>query len=249
MPLLDDVLPGAESMRIADPSSTLACEEHEVYQRLLPLAGSRVLELGCGTAAMTRQIAELGSVDSIVALEVDEVQHEKNLAIRDLPQVTFGLGGAEAIPAEDRAFDIVLMFKSLHHVPGDVLGQALSEIHRVLKPGGLGYISEPIFAGPFNDILRLFHDESVVRLAAFEAVRAAVADGLFEVVDEIFFNAPVSFADFADFETRIINATHSDIRLPSEVFEEVKARMEACMTATGIHFLAPMRIDLLRRPD
>ena len=41
---------------------------------------------------------------------------------------------------------------------------------RVLRPCGLVYISEPIYAGNFNDILRLFHDEQAVRLAAPAAV-------------------------------------------------------------------------------
>jgi len=238
----------AQDLRIAIDDIELECDEATIYSSRLPLTGTRILELGCGGAQHTVAIAGMGKDLEVTALEVDQIQHEKNLASVTAPNIEFKLAGAQSIPEPDLSFDAVVMFKSLHHVPGDLLGQAMSEIHRVLKPGGLAYISEPIFAGPFNDILRLFHDESAVRLAAFEAVRAAVAEGLFEMDDEIFFNAPVSFTDFADFETRIINATHSDIRLPSEVFEEVKARMEVCASAAGIHFLAPMRIDLLRKP-
>ena len=82
--------------------------------------------------------------------------------------------------------DVVLMFKSLHHVPVDLMDQALREIRRVLKPDGLVYISEPLFAGEFNEILRLFHDEQKVREAAFSAVKKAVDAGLFRLVEEIF---------------------------------------------------------------
>ncbi len=53
----------------------------------------------------------------MLALEVDQVQHAINAAIGDLPNVEFGLGGAEAIPAADASFDVAFMFKSLHHVP------------------------------------------------------------------------------------------------------------------------------------
>jgi 2-methylisocitrate lyase-like PEP mutase family enzyme len=67
------------------------------------------------------------------------------------------------------------MFKSLHHVPVPLMDQALAEIRRVLKPGGLAYISEPVFAGEFNEVLRLFHDESIVRREAFSAIERAVA--------------------------------------------------------------------------
>jgi len=235
-------------MRIADPSSTLACEEREVYQRLLPLTGARVLELGCGTAAVTRQIAELGSVESIVALEVDQVQHEENLAIRDLPQVTFELGGAEAIPAEDRSFDIVLMFKSLHHVPMGQMTAALSEIRRVLRPGGLAYVSEPIYAGEFNDILRLFHDEKVVREAAFDAIRAAVDHGVLELVGQEFFSGRARFGGFAGFDRHVLRVTHTKHRLSAEVREEVRRRVESHERDGLVEFPVPTRVDLLRRP-
>ena len=93
-----------------------------------------VLELGCGKAEKTRLLAETGRVGGILALEVDTIQHERNLQIADLPQVQFRHAGAEAIPADDNSIDIVLMFKSLHHVPMEFMDQALSEIARVLKP-------------------------------------------------------------------------------------------------------------------
>ena len=139
------------------------------------------------------------------------------------------------------------MFKSLHHVPESSLGAAMREIHRVLVDDGLAYISEPIFAGPFNDILKLFHDEQHVRRAAFAAITAAVAAGLFESVEQIFFRAPVFFADFADFERKIIGATHTEHSLDAATYAEVKSRMEAAAGADGIRFEAPMRIDLLRK--
>ena len=79
----------------------------------------------------------------------------------------FDLAGAQQIPLDDGSVDIVLMFKSLHHVPLELMEASLQEINRVLKPGGLAYISEPVFSGDFNDILRLFNNEKKVREAAF----------------------------------------------------------------------------------
>jgi len=179
---------------------------------------------------------------------VDEVQHQLNAARDDLPNVEFVLAGAQAIPARDSVFDVALMFKSLHHVPVPLMGAALREIARVLKPGGYLYVSEPIFAGEFNDILRLFHDEEAVRAAAFAAVRAAVADGTFELADEIFFLAPNTFADFAEFERKVIGVTHTQHRLSPEVYAQVRARFAACTGPDGARFAAPMRVDLLRKP-
>jgi ubiquinone/menaquinone biosynthesis C-methylase UbiE len=145
-------------MKISQPAERL-CDEYKVIAAELPLAGARILELGCGKAEKTRTIAQAGKVASILALEVDALQQARNLQISDLPNVRFGHGAAEAIPVADSTFDIVMMFKSLHHVAMSEMNQALSEIRRVLRPGGLAWISEPIYAGAFNEILRLFHDE------------------------------------------------------------------------------------------
>jgi SAM-dependent methyltransferase len=160
----------------------------------------------------------------------------------------FGLAGAEDIPLEDESVDIVFMFKSLHHVPVELMEQSLQEIRRVLRHGGMAYISEPVYAGEFNEILRLFHDEKAVREAAFSAVQKAVDEGRFELVEEVFFRTPMMFDDFADFENRVIRATHTEHRLDDALFQTVKQRFEAEMTDHGARFLTPVRVDLLRKP-
>ncbi len=178
-------------------------------------------------------------------MEVDAIQHARNLQITDLPNVRFVVGGAEAIPAEDDSFDIVLMFKSLHHVPLVQLDRAMDEIRRVLRPGGYAYISEPVFAGDFNDILRQFHDEEQVRKAAFAAVKRAVEDGRFTLVTERFFLSPMHFADFAAFEAKVIGVTHSQHQLSAAVYASVRCDFHKAMREDGAHFLMPMRVDLL----
>ena len=157
-------------MKISTDRIDLSCDEAEIYRRLLSLDNKHILELGCGGAEKTRDIATSGLNRKITALEVDEIAHGENLQLTDLPNVSFGLSGAQDIPLPDESVDIVMMFKSLHHVPPEHMESALGEIRRVLKPAGLAYISEPVFAGDFNEILRLFHDEQKVREGAFDAV-------------------------------------------------------------------------------
>ena len=235
-------------MKIAVEQIEVNCPEAEIYDRLLALDGKHILELGCGGAEITRNIASAGAGRKITALEVDEIAHGKNLQITDLPNVTFGLAGAQDIPLEDEAVDVVFMFKSLHHVPLELMDPAMREIRRVLKPGGLAYISEPVFAGAFNEILRLFHDESKVREAAFNTVKKAVDEGLFKLVEETFFNSPMKFESFADFENRILKVTHTHHSLSEEVHDLVKQRFECHLGDDGAHFLMPIRVDLLQRP-
>lgn len=234
-------------MKIAPEKIGLNCPETEVYHRLLALDGKHILELGCGNAAITRDIATAGPGRTITALEVDRIAHDQNLQITDLPNVTFGLGGAEAIPLENASVDVVFMFKSLHHVPVALMDQSLREIQRVLKPGGIAYISEPIYAGDFNEILRQFHDEREVREAAFDALKRAVDTDLFELVEEVFFNAPMDFEDFDDFENRVIRVTHTEHKLDAELYQRIRQLFEAHAGKDGARFLVPIRVDLLQK--
>ena len=235
-------------MKISAEKIDLICSESDVYHRLLSLDNKHILELGCGSAEITRDIATSGPGRKVTALEVDEIAHEKNLQIPDLPNVSFGLSGAQDIPLEDESVDVVFMFKSLHHVPLDQMDQSMREVSRVLKQGGLAYISEPVYAGEFNEILRLFHDEQKVRQAAFNAIKKALDDGLFNLVEETFFNSPMTFDSFSVFENKILKVTHTNHTLDEKTYKLVKQRFEQHLSDDGAHFLMPIRVDLLQRP-
>ncbi len=221
----------------------------ELMASRLPLAEARVLELGCGRAVITRKLAEGFPVAEIIATEVDDIQHEKNLQITDLPRVRFQYGGAEAIELADDSVDIAIMLKSLHHIPVGSMDRALAEIARVLRPGGLAYISEPVYAGPFNDILKLFNDEQRVRQAAFEAVRRAVESELLALAEELHFDNPSRFEGFEEFEQRVLGATHTEFSIDDELYARIRAEFLPHIGSDGIaEFFNPHRLDLLRKP-
>jgi len=232
-------------MRIADPNVSLVADEGEIINELLPLAGARVLELGCGKAEKTRLLAQKAA--SVLALEVDEIQLANNRAAAKPANVRFEHGGAENIPAADSSFDIVLMFKSLHHVPTELMDDALSEINRVLKTGGVAYISEPVYAGDFNEILRLFHDERAVRESAFAAEAQAVSTHRLSLVTQKFFLQPMHFNDFSQFENQILMATHTDHKLSPALLDDVRSKFNHHMSPHGANFHMPIRIDLFRK--
>jgi SAM-dependent methyltransferase len=230
-------------MRISNPEANLVANEEDILDELLHLQGAAVLELGCGKAEKTRIVAQKAA--SVLALEVDETQLAKNLAITDLPNVCFAHGGAEKIPATDASFDIVLMFKSLHHVPINLMDSAFSEIQRVLKPGGVACISEPVYAGSFNEILKLFHDEKAVRDAAFAAEIRAVVSGRLALGTQKFFLQPAHFADIGQFEAQVIKVTHTEHKLSAETLEKVRSKFDEQMTQQGATLHTPIRIDRL----
>lgn len=223
-------------------------DETRLLAELVPLAGARVVDLGCGAAEFSRRLLERGLVASVDALEVDRVQHARNLAAPAVPGLAFGEGGADDIPFAEGTFDLALMLKSLHHVPPARLDRALDEVARVLRPGGWLYASEPVFAGDFNEIMRIFHDEQAARAAAVDAIARAIARGRFEGRAQVHFVAPIAFRDFADFEARMMGVTHSALDRTDATVRRVRERFDRHVGPAGARFDRPMRVDLLRKP-
>lgn len=227
--------------------NALVDDELEVLSALVPLRDQRLIELGCGAAGLARRLLQRHPGCEITGLEVDARQHALNQAPPGTPGLRFIAAGAEAIPFPDACFDGALMLKSLHHVPLPLLDRALAQARRVLVPGGWLYVSEPVFAGPLNEIVRLFNDEGEVRAAAQAALDRALQTGGWEQAAERRFDMPVRFADFAEFERRMIDVSFAERRLDTAQREAVQARFATHQGADGARFVRPMHVRLLRR--
>jgi SAM-dependent methyltransferase len=225
---------------------TLIDDELDVLAELVPLARQHIIELGCGAAHLSRALLARHPDSRVTGLEVDERQHAKNVAA---PQagLAFVAGGAQAIPFPDACFDLALMLKSLHHVPLPLLAQALSEVARVLRPGGHLYVSEPVYGGAFNEIVRVFNDEGVVRAAAQAALDEALRTDAWTAVAERRFEMPVWFRDFGDFEQRMMRPTFADHRIDGDKLAAARAVFEPHMRPDGARFARQMHVRLLRR--
>jgi ubiquinone/menaquinone biosynthesis C-methylase UbiE len=112
----------------------------DAYLGLLDIAaGERVLDVGCGSGAVTREIARrVGSRGLAVGLDPSpallavarELAHEAGVGDR----VEFREGNALRLPFPDRSFDAVVCVTVLSHVPrGEA---AIPELVRVLRSGG-----------------------------------------------------------------------------------------------------------------
>ena len=227
-------------------TDALVDDELDVLTGLIPITGQDIIELGCGAARLARSMLARYPHCRVTGLEVDERQHAKNLASPQ-PGLHFVAGGAQSIPFADASFDLALMLKSLHHVPMPLLSQALSEAARVLRPRGVLYVSEPVYGGPLNELTRLFNDEGVVRAAAQAAIDAALGTASWEQEAERFFEMPVRFKDFEDFEQRMMRPTYADHRIDEAKQVEVAAAFEPHMNAEGAYFTRPMHVRVLRK--
>ena len=113
-------------------------ERHHGYHAMLdelqvgiarPLClGGDVLEVGCGTGLILKEIEPFAR--SAVGLDISPgmLRHARG---RGLDVV---VGSATDLPFEDAAFDAVYSFKVLAHV--EHIRRAMEEVARVLRPGG-----------------------------------------------------------------------------------------------------------------
>ena len=118
---------------------------------------------------------------------------------------------------------------------------------RVLRTDGHLYVSEPVYEGPLNDVIRLFNDEGVVRAAAQAALDAALQSGTWTQVTERRFEMPVHFRGFDEFEQRMMRPTYADHRIDDAKLAAVRAAFEPHCGADGARFTRPMHVRLLRK--
>lgn len=138
-----------------------------------PIAGLKILDIGCGGGGVAKQLAAEGAE----VTGIDPLDEAIRTASAAAPKAKFITAGAEALPLNAGTFDIALMVNSLHHVPGPLMHAALREALRVLKRDGTLIVMEPLASGNSSEALKLVEDETAVRQAAQETIEAAVSSG------------------------------------------------------------------------
>lgn len=108
----------------------------EWLSRALGPPPHRVLDLGCGTGALARELTGLGAVHGVdVSLEAIQLSRRRGLEC-------LCVGSAEGLPYAAGVFDAVAAADVVEHVDDYY---AMAEIARVLRPGGLALVHVPAF--------------------------------------------------------------------------------------------------------
>lgn len=121
-------------------------------ERLASFPDAQVLDLGCGAGHASFIAA--GQVAGVTAYDLSsQMLDVVNAAAKEkgLTNVTTRQGYAETLPFAEGSFDVVISRYSAHHWHD--VGQALREVKRVLKPGGIFIIMDVMAPGhPVRDI-------------------------------------------------------------------------------------------------
>jgi ubiquinone/menaquinone biosynthesis C-methylase UbiE len=130
---------GAEERIANDPASELWGEHRARYAfaRQLPLSGTIVLDVACGSGFGLEMLSAVGArtigVD-YAALALWQIR-------RNLPEAALVNADATRLPLRSASVDHVVSFETIEHVPD--ARALIQELRRVLRPGGRLVLSTP----------------------------------------------------------------------------------------------------------
>jgi trans-aconitate methyltransferase len=175
-------------------------------------SGSRWLDVGCGSGALTETVLAEAEPASVEGVDTSEafVAHAAS-RVSD-PRASFAVADAQALDRPEATYDVVASSLVLNFLPDRAAGAA--EMRRVVRPGGLvaGYVWD--YAGEMQ-LMRRFWDAA----AELEPAAAALDEGqrmagcnpadlaaLFsgaglDAVETHAIDVPTVFADFDDYWT------------------------------------------------
>ena len=113
------------------------------------LLNKRVLEIGCGRGGFSCWlVSQSQKPNEVIAMDFAVTAIEKGRAFatqNGLSNIIWEVGDIQNIPQPDDSFDTVISCETVEHVPDP--RKAISELARVLKPGGRLFLTTPNYLG------------------------------------------------------------------------------------------------------
>ena len=219
---------------------------NEVLHKLVDVRDRFVVDVGCGAGELCVNLAEHGA--RVLGVEPDPVQSRKNATAKTVANVGFVQAGAADMPLEPASVDGVIFSNSLHHIHAPHYEQVFAEVMRVLKSHGWLYVKEPIANGSHNYVMSLFHDETEVRLAAYNALLKYALPN-FGKSREIYYDVDTTYRNFDEFAGRYEGLSYNSYNKAAVRDSKVQSRFEEQANSHGSFTLTqPMRVNVYGLP-
>lgn len=134
-------------------------------------AGGKILDLCCGNGSMASMIAELiDGRGQVIGLDIDATSLNIASVSKDSRQVHLINADSGHIPLSPAVFDTCFIVLGMHHMAAGIRAATLSEVYRVLKPGGSLFIVDYGLSGNLfarlaaRTIVRLIEDDTAYRM-------------------------------------------------------------------------------------
>ena len=219
----------------------------EVLHKLVDVRDRFIVDIGCGAGELCVNLAKHGA--RVLGVEPDPVQAKKNATAKTIANVGFVQAGAAQIPLEPVSVDGVIFSNSLHHIHAPHYEQVFSEVMRVINDNGWLYVKEPVANGTHNYVMSVFHDETEVRLAAYNAL-VRYASPNFSKSREIYYDVDTTYRNFDEFASRYEALSYNSYNKASVRDPIVKSRFEEQENSHGSYTLTqPMRVNVYGLPN
>lgn len=170
--------------------------------------GKRVLEIGVGLGADHQRFAEAGAALSGIDLTERAIEHTRKRFQTLGLKSQLAVGDAESLPFPADSFDVVYSWGVLHHSPDTP--RAISEVHRVLAPGGVARIM--IYHTWSMIGLMLWTRYALLRFQPWRSLKSLYSEHLESPGTKAYTVAEAKelFKDFRDVSIRTV-LTHGDL--------------------------------------
>ena len=213
---------------------------------LAPLEERRIVEIGCGRGALLNALAELGA--KVAGIDPDPTALAE--ARKTAPTAILRQAVAESLPFVDGAMHAAIFVNSLHHVPVSGMVDALTEAARIVEPGGDVIVVEPMPEGTFFESMRPIEDETLIRLAAQDAITGALRNGSLLLAACSEYDRVEIFPTVTDFIDRVVAVDPSRKDKALQEREKVMKRFYvlAEYVKGGYLLRQPLRLHHLKVP-